>query len=478
MINCLHSNKLEEEIMLFTSPTFLFLFLPFSILIYFALPKKIQNIFLLLISLFFYAWGEGFYVGLLLLIIFLNYIFGLLINKSRIFLFLGVTTNLLILFYFKYFVFFAGIFISRLGFFHFNLQIPEKTYLPLGISFITFHAISYLADVYGKKITAEKNILNFSLYISLFPHLIAGPIVRYFSIGGQIKIRQTSFESVSYGIQRFIIGLSKKVLLANNLSLVSDRIFAIFPHQLSTEVLWLGLICFSLQIYFDFSGYSDMAIGLARIFGFTFAENFNYPYISNSVQDFWRRWHMTLSSWFRDYLYIPLGGSKKGNFRTYFNILVVFALTGLWHGANYGFLFWGIYYAFFLIIERIFLQKLLLKIWSPLKYIYTLLVVITGWLFFRIENLSYALFLFKMLFGFGQVQNPVYKLDIFLNNELLILIAIGLAASTPVFEILFRKLNKNSSLAFVRVFVLFLLLFLSITQLSSQTYQPFIYFRF
>jgi alginate O-acetyltransferase complex protein AlgI len=468
--------------MLFPSPVFLFLFLPFVLAAYYLLPKRFQNILLLLASLFFYAWGEGIYLIVLLLIILLNYSLALLIPKSRFWLITAIITNLLFIIYFKYLVFFLIIITKPLGSFGLNIPIDLKIHMPLGISFIVFHAISYVIDVYRKKIKAEKNILNFALYMCLFPHLIAGPIVRYADIGTQIKKRKTDITMFSEGVRRFIIGLGKKMIIANNMAYIADKIFAIFPQYLSSDILWLGLLAYTFQIYFDFSGYSDMAIGLAKMFGFNFAENFNYPYISKSIQEFWRRWHMTLSSWFRDYLYIPLGGNRKGIIWTNVNILIVFLLTGLWHGASWHYVFWGFYYGVFLIIENLFLRKVLGKIWSPFAHFYTLIVVIIGWLFFRVESLSYGLYLLKVLFGMEGPKNPTYNIWMFLNTQIILTFIIAILIATPIFNWFANKYLKtnfnNWFVQYIRLSFLVLIFLYSIMQLSSDTYNPFIYFRF
>jgi alginate O-acetyltransferase complex protein AlgI len=479
--------------MLFPSPIFLFLFLPIVLLGYFAIPKRFKfwkNIFLLVASLFFYAWGEGRYVLVLALMIVINYLLGGLISfkkYSRFWLTISVITNIGFIIYFKYFVFLTSNFLNIL----FHLHLLSSTinlpaiHMPLGISFITFHCISYCIDVYRKKIKPERKFLDLALYLALFPHLIAGPIVRYASIGLQIKKRRESLEMLSSGIQRFVLGLGKKVIIANTMAKVADKIFSLFPQQITPDILWLGLIAYTLQIFFDFSGYSDMAIGLARMFGFEFAENFNYPYISRSAQEFWRRWHMTLSSWFRDYLYIPLGGNRKGVARTCFNILFVFLLTGFWHGASWHFIFWGLWYGAFMVLERLFLGKILDSIWRPISHLYGLSVIIFGWLFFRVDNLHYSFFLFKELFGLGLKNPRVYTINSFLTPQVIIVLVIGILGSTPIFSYLLSLWQKNKnkqvpawSYSCGSIVFMVSVLFYSVLLLASDTYNPFIYFRF
>lgn len=467
--------------MLFSSPIFLFLFLPAVLFGYFLIFRKIPNLFLLIASLFFYAWGEGIYIGYILLIVLANYIFGLLIwskKNKRFWLAVGIIFNVGVLFYFKYLVFFVTNFLNLTNI---NIQ-PNFSFLhmPLGISFVTFHVISYIFDVYRQKIKVEKNLLDLMLYVFLFPHLIAGPIVRYKDTGHQIKSRTINLASFNEGVDRFVYGLGKKVILANGLGKIADKIFILFPHQLSPELVWIGLIAFGLQIYFDFSGYSDMAIGLARMFGFKFAENFNYPYISTSIQDFWRRWHMTLSSWFRDYVYIPLGGSRAGQFRLAINILIVFGLTGFWHGASWNFLVWGLYFGAFLILERIMLKNIFDKIWLPYRYLYTLMVVFVGWLFFRVESLAYAFFLLKVLFGIENLHTRSFSVGTILTTEAKIILIFSLIAATPILAFIFRRYRERcfSLFALTNIILMVVIFVYSVMHLASDTYNPFIYFRF
>lgn len=479
--------------MLFPSTVFLFLFLPIVLALYFISPKKLQNVILLIASLFFYAWGEPIYIVAIIGLAFFNFVMGWVIGigkKSLVWLILAIILDVGTLVYFKYLIFFLTIFTKFFTRFGLVVPIPEHISLPLGISFITFHIISYIIDIYKKRTPAEKSVFDFALYIFLFPHLIAGPIVRYIDIGPQIKKRVVSKELFVEGIIRFITGLAKKVIIADTLAKVADKIFVIYPQYLSTEMVWLAIICYSLQIYFDFSGYSDMAIGLAKMFGFTFNENFNFPYISKSIREFWRRWHMTLYNWFRDYVYIPLGGNRKGRIRTAINILIVFTLTGLWHGANWNFIIWGLYYGVILVLENFLLGKWIEKLWIPLQHIYALLLITVGWLFFRIESVRYAFYLLKVLFGINPNHLNVYPLSTFLDVETLTILIVAIIISTSLPHIIFNKLKEYKK-DFIEknlvgfsifslgqmVFLTFLFLY-SIMNLASNTYNPFIYFRF
>ena len=390
--------------MIFASSLFLFLFLPLTLTGYFLIrPNQpyLRNLFLLLMSLIFYAWGEPVYVFLMIGSIIMNYTTGVLLHlqrqkSPRIFtekriLYICIVGNLGLLFYFKY----ANFFINNLNGILQNLSIPTISYseipLPIGISFFTFQAMSYVIDVYRKETDVQFNPINCALYVSLFPQLIAGPIVRYHDVAQQIVSRTVARSQFSSGIQRFIFGLAKKTMLANPLGEVADKIFAVPVHEVTTSMAWLGIICYTLQVYFDFSGYSDMAIGLGRLFGFEFLENFNYPYIAESMRDFWRRWHISLSTWFRDYLYIPLGGNRGSSLRTYLNLWTVFLLCGLWHGASWNFIIWGALHGASLVIERIGWHKYLDRLWRPLRHLYTLGIVMIGWVFFRSESLSHAI---------------------------------------------------------------------------------------
>lgn len=463
------------------------MFLPIVLVLYYLVRPEFKNTVLLAASLFFYAWGEPKYVILMIISIVMNYFFALLIdfNRDRSKLskrILGVMVlcNLSMLGIFKYTNFVVDI-IN--GFFNMSISIPQIP-LPIGISFFTFQAMSYVIDVYRKDGEVQKNPQNMALYISLFPQLIAGPIVRYQTVANQIKIRTENFEKFSNGVKRFIIGFSKKMILANNCGLVADHVFGLQPEEMSVGLSWIGIIAYSLQIYFDFSGYSDMAIGLGKMFGFEFLENFNYPYISNSIADFWRRWHISLGSWFRDYLYIPLGGNRCGNLKTYRNLLIVWFATGLWHGASWTFIAWGLYYGLFIMMERAFLGTILRKMPTVIQHIYSLIIVVIGWVFFRADTFGYAFSYIRTMFGVNGIGlwDPEAK---FYICEYGIIIVVSIIAATPVFKILSQKTAQNKTNAGIAFLVetvttvFYLSIFvLSITYVVSNTFNPFIYFRF
>lgn len=471
--------------MIFSSVLFVFLFLPIVLGIYFLIAKRFRNLFILIASLFFYAWGEQWGVLLMMSSICINYVFGNIISEfqkkenkilTKTALFVGVTINLAILGYYKYIYFLIDT-LSQIGI-KVDLNVSRVT-LPIGISFFTFQSISYLIDVYRKTVEGQKNLINLGMYISLFPQLIAGPIVRYIDISKEIVNRKITSTLFRTGIIRFISGFAKKILIANNVGLIADKVFAIAPDELSTSLSWIGIICYTLQIYYDFSGYSDMAIGLGKMLGFNFKENFEHPYISKSIREFWRRWHISLSSWFKDYLYIPLGGNKKGKYRTYINLLIVFFLTGLWHGASWNFVVWGLFHGFFIIIERLNIVKLPPKL-NILSRLYTLLVVILGWVFFRAENLEYGMDFIEKMFSFTSgVNNYPY---IFINNYVIVALISGIAFSLPLRAFIaskIKKVIKNNIVKDVVTYSFYLLIFiLSITELAQTTYNPFIYFRF
>ncbi|THB78236.1 MAG: MBOAT family protein [Desulfobulbaceae bacterium] len=486
--------------MVFSSIIFLFLFLPIVLLSYLIGGQRFKNIILLVASLFFYAWGENIFVLLMLVSISINYILGLLIDKSQkeggkgiVPLTIAIMANLGLLGGFKYTNFLIANLNQFLGQLGFEPIIIDQVHLPIGISFFTFQALSYVIDLYRKDASVQKNPINIALYISLFPQLIAGPIVRYHDVAKQITSRVTRFEDFYYGVERFIIGLGKKVLIANVLGRTADYIFSLPAEQVPATLAWIGAISYTLQIYYDFSGYSDMAIGLGRMFGFKFLENFNYPYIATSIRDFWRRWHISLSSWFRDYLYIPLGGSRKGAGRTYLNLLLVFFLCGLWHGASWTFVIWGLYHGLFLIIERFAPVKKVFG-WLPalVKHCYVILVVIVGWVFFRAETLEHALAYLQAMLSPGRV--PFYNSQVFLhiNLEFWVVFWIGIICSAPVYRLVvsaFRVcgnkfdngcsgtiISGGFSIASVGYFS-FVFLY-SVASLMGGAYNPFLYFRF
>lgn len=446
--------------MLFSGIPFLFYFLPAVLLVYFAVPRAAKNGVLLFFSLIFYAWGEPKYVILMIIMITVGYVFGRLIEKfnkqKKALLWVSVAINVIVLFIFKY----SG----------FGLA------LPIGISFYTFQIISYLVDVYRGEVVSQTNYIDFGAYVSSFPQLIAGPIVRYSDIDEQLKNRVHTLDKASYGASRFIIGLSKKVIIANNLGELCSVFRA--SGQQSVAFYWLYAIAFTLHIYFDFSGYSDMAIGLGKIFGFDFPENFNYPYISKSITEFWRRWHMSLGKWFRDYVYIPLGGNRKGNARWYFNILVVWMLTGLWHGAALNFVVWGLFFAVFLVIEKKGLLKILEKS-KVLSHVYVMLLVILGFVIFNADSMSVAVS--DIVSMFGGASLPLTSPEFFyqLSNYGAFFI-LGIIGATPLCKWVITKLKESGSVAvnILEPFVLLGLLILITAFLVDGSYNPFLYFRF
>ena len=458
--------------MVFSSSIFLFLFLPITLFSYYIMPAKGKNIVLLIASLFFYAWGEPVYVFLMLLSIGVNYALGLRIEREnaqkRIFLILAVAYDLAVLFLFKYLNFTVGI-INRIAHTSFETNVA----LPIGISFYTFQIMSYIIDVYRGNVKAQRSILDLALYVSLFPQLIAGPIVRYVDVEKQIAERSTSWEKAEEGAVRFAVGFSKKVLIADRLSSLVETAFS--GSCPSILVNWVGILAYTLQIYFDFSGYSDMAIGLGKFFGFEFLENFNYPYISRSIQEFWRRWHISLSSWFRDYLYIPLGGSRKGEFRTYVNYVVVFFLTGLWHGASFNFIVWGLYYVVFLIIERLGWNRILKKLPVFLQHVYAFLIIMIGWVFFRADTLTAAVQYIKGMFSLSGKDVPY--LIFVMNREYWFLLAAGIALSVPYPRIKRWLYAKRGGLV-IRDSLVILCFLLAICCMVGTGYSPFLYFRF
>ncbi len=462
---------------------FLWLFLPLVFVVSRLLPRKANNIWLLLASLFFYAFGEPVYILLMLFSILFNYGAGLLIDpatgiKRKLFLTAAVAGNLLLLGYFKYFDFFLTLINTVAGREAFALK---SIALPIGISFYTFQILSYVIDLYRKEIQLQKNPLKLALYISFFPQLIAGPIVNYRDIEKDLDGRTVSLEKTAYGIKRFVWGLSKKVLIANTLAATVDNILKLHLNDVPSGYLWLAYGLYALQIYYDFSGYSDMAIGLGKLFGFSFLENFNYPYIAKTVTEFWRRWHISLSSWFRDYLYIPLGGNRKSNGRTALNLIIVFVCTGLWHGAGLSFLVWGLWHGLFLIVERFWLKKVLDRKWfSGFRNLYTLFVVFFGWIFFRAGSISIALETIKKMFSFSG-GNPSFYYQSVGSAMTIVVAIIAVLAAGPVQQI-FPKLKAalydEKNTGYFQIGALAVVLILSIISLVSGSYNPFIYFRF
>lgn len=468
--------------MVFSSVIFLFCFLPLVLLLYFAVPFKFKNIILLIFSLIFYAWGEPRYVFLMIVSILINYGYGLWIDraegsdKKRVYILASaIAVNIGLLGFFKY----ANFIVDAVnGALHMNIPLQDIP-LPIGISFYTFHALSYLIDIYRRQEHAQRNLFKLSLYITFFPQLVAGPIIRYNDVANQLSRRVFSSAQFAQGIQRFILGLSKKILLANPLGSVADTIFMTPTSDLSTGSAWIGIMAYTLQLYFDFSGYSDMAIGLGKMFGFEFKENFNYPYIAKSISEFWRRWHISLGSWFRDYVYIPLGGSRVPTWKLCRNLLIVWALTGFWHGASWTFMAWGIYYGVLIGLEKFGLEKWLSKLY-PFNHVLVLLLVMIGWVFFRADNFSYATdYLTAMFSSRGQEILDSQALSLLSLNWFYFAIAIIVAM--PIFPKL-QKLKLRPSMVIVRevvsMFLYFFLFAQVILYLVNSTYNPFLYFRF
>jgi alginate O-acetyltransferase complex protein AlgI len=483
--------------MVFSSITFLFYFLPSVCLLYWFAGKSWRNILLLAASLLFYAWGEGVYVLLMLLSISMNYCAGRLIHafrssfRGRFFFIVSVVLNLSILAFFKYAHFVTDNINLLLG----SLQLPlinlAPVHLPIGISFFTFQALSYIIDVYREKITPQENFITLGLYISLFPQLIAGPIVRYHNIAQELLDRAVSTKGLAEGIQRFLFGLSKKVLLANPLAVVADQIFAMPETELTAPLAWLGAICYTLQIYYDFSGYSDMAIGLGRIFGFHFLENFNYPYISRSISEYWRRWHISLSHWLRDYVYIPLGGNRRGYARTQLNLVFVFFLCGLWHGASWNFLVWGLYHGFFVLLERTRIGKIQQKLWVPLQILICLSIIIFGFVLFRCETLSAASHYLSVMLGMHGEITSAQPIIFYLTSKLQLEIFLAILIAMPIYPMICNfRINMVERLAGPGQYIFDLvfnvsqlsltigLFYFTCISLAAGVYNPFIYFRF
>ena len=468
--------------MVFSSLSFLFLFLPLTFLLY-ALVRgnKARKLILAAASLVFYAFGEPVAVGIMLISIGLNYIFGRGAAGSRwnrLAVILAVLLNIGLLAAYKYTGFFVEILNDVL---RLSLPVPQIR-LPIGISFFTFQGLSYVIDVYRDKKIVQKKLFSVLLYISFFPQLIAGPIVRYADIAAQLDRREFSFDRISRGIRRFLFGLAKKVLIANQMGLIADRVFSCGVGQLGTAAAWLGAVCYTLQIFFDFCGYSDMAIGLGCVFGFDFRENFNYPFISFSIREFWRRWHISLSTWFKEYVYIPLGGSRKGKARTILNKWIVFFLTGLWHGANFTFILWGLWHGLWQMLETWQIVPTKKKWFRPIGHVYTMLVVIVGFVLFRADTLVQGFGVIRAMFrplnGASAVNAELFSL---LSPEFWIAFGFALLLSTPVCRVLREKSERNGCAAaynyaaYAGSLVLFAA---SVLSLASSSYNPFIYFRF
>lgn len=469
--------------MLFSSTTFIFMFLTLLLILYFPIKNiKYRNIILLIFSLIFYSWGEPKYIFLMLLTVLIAYMFGLLIDKyrndkkkSKLFLVISVILILLNLFIFKYLDFSIGIINSV---FKTNIGIT-KLVLPIGISFYTFQILSYVIDLYWGKVGVQKNYFRLLLYVSFFPQLIAGPIVRYETVEKEISDRKTTLDGFISGFKRFIWGLAKKVIIANNVAIFCDYVYNNYSSY-GSNILWVAAVCYTLQIYFDFSGYSDMAIGLGKMFGFNFLENFNYPYIATSITDFWRRWHISLSSFFRDYVYIPLGGNRVSKIKFIRNIFIVWLLTGIWHGASYNFILWGLYYAILLLFEKMVTGKYIEKLPKVLKILYSLFFITLGWVIFRVENINDLILVIKKMFSF----NNTSFVTLFNNNAMLIstipYILLGIFLSIPIDKLFKTKVDKSNGivLTLIEDLILGILFGISIMFLVSNSYNPFIYFRF
>ncbi len=462
--------------MVFSSIVFLYIFLPIMLLIYFIVPKKFKNLIMIIASFIFFAWGEIRYIIIMLLLAVMDFVCGNKINsnpsKKKIYLLIDVFVNLAILFFFKY----SDFIISNINAI-FRINIPLLNIpLPIGVSFNTFQSLSYIIDVYRGTVKCEKSFYNYLTYTTLFPQIIAGPIVRYETVDEELVDKKISVENFSLGMKRFILGLGKKVLIANNVGKMWNIIESSNYVSLSPVLSWVALICFALQIYFDFSGYSDMAIGLAKIFGMEFNENFNFPYISRSITEFWRRWHITLGSWFRDYIYIPLGGNRKGFAKQVRNILVVWFLTGAWHGASWNFILWGLYFGVILIFEKLFLLKVLEKLPKVVSHIYSIFLILISWVIFAFEDTGLVGEYLKSMFNFKLDNSEgIYYLS---NYWFVILIACILC--TPLMKKLLEKLEKASSLTLklLNIFIYIGIFILSTAYLVSDTFNPFLYFRF
>ena len=464
--------------MVFSTPLFLFYYLTLVLLVYYVAPVRFRNLILLIASLFFYYWGEQIYTVIMLLSIVIDYTHGMIVHRckekgndrgARLAVASSVIFNLAILFFFKYWDF-AARSLQAMGM---GVLPVLNISLPIGISFYTFQTMSYTIDVYRGDARVQKNVIHFGTFVTLFPQLIAGPIIKYKDLDEQLGSRTHSVERFASGASRFMVGLAKKLLLANNLGQLWDVFKATPVQELTFLGAWLGVIAFAFQIYFDFSGYSDMAIGLGRLFGFEFMENFNYPYISKSITEFWRRWHISLSSWFREYLYIPLGGNRCKKGRWLFNLLIVWAATGIWHGASWNYLFWGLYFFCLLILEKLLLGKWLRKLPNVVQHLYVMVLVLISWAIFALEDLGHLGAYLRAMAGLNGARvldgQTLYHLRSFL--PMLIVAAIG---STPLAAKLWRRVNSRM----IRILVLILGFILCTAYVVASTYNPFLYFRF
>ena len=466
--------------MVFSSISFLFYFLPCVLILYFMSPRRLRNAILAISSLVFYAWGEPRYILIMLFSTVVDYTCGRLIarehekgKKGKAYLILSIVANLSVLGFFKYYNFLAGNIMALFG--APNTGLLDVT-LPIGISFYTFQTMSYTIDVYRKNVGAQKNIVNFATFVTLFPQLIAGPIVKYTDIAEELDDeKRGSIDMFSEGVTRFIAGLGKKVLLANNIGLLWDTVQTTSAGEMSVLYAWLGVIAFAFQIYFDFSGYSDMAIGLGKMFGFTFPENFNYPYISQSITEFWRRWHITLGSWFREYVYIPLGGNRVKVPQHIRNILIVWLLTGIWHGANWNFLLWGLYYGIILLIEKLFLQKILDKLPRVVRRLYSIFFILLGWVLFAFEDMSAGIAYLGVMFGNAEFVNQKALFDLLSYLPMLIILGV---ASTPIKDKIMSVKSVEKVAPVIMPVLAIAVFLLSVAYLVDSGYNPFLYFRF
>ena len=462
--------------MVFSSPVFIFLFLPLIYLINLVIPKRFSNIFLLLFSLLFYAWGEPLYVFLMIFSALVNFYLTIWIDtypySRKTILITAIIFNIGILGLFKYADFLILTVNGLMNTSFPMLNLP----LPIGISFYTFQTMSYVFDVYNKETSVQRNYFSLLFYITFFPQLIAGPIVQYHDIARQIESRFVTLDKTVHGLRRFVVGLSKKVLLANAMAIIVDRLFALPNSDISMPIAWIASIAYLFQIYFDFSGYSDMAIGMGEMFGFHFKENFNYPYIAKSMQDFWRRWHISLSSWFRLYLYIPLGGNRKGKSRAMFNRVFVFFLTGLWHGASWTFVVWGLYHGLFLLLEQTILK---VDRWPVIvRRIYTLMVVLIGFVIFRSETFTQSMVFIQSMFTFSSTSALAMKeLMLLITPFTAVLFLISAIASTPIVKMIQIR-HKSVVVTYMSYGVTIVLWIACLLSLAANTYNPFIYFRF
>ena len=470
--------------MVFSSIPFIFFFLPVFLILYYLVPYKVKNIILLIFSLIFYAWGEPIYILLMIFSSVVDYTNGRMIEKyaqnnqkrKKLFLIISIIINLSLLGFFKYADFLIGSINSLL-----NINIPLlELGLPIGISFFTFQTMSYSIDVYRGDVKAEHNFLDFMTYVSMFPQLIAGPIVRYEEVSKELKNRNITAQGFADGMIRFLQGLFKKVLIANNIGYLFVIASSMPNNEMSVVMPWLGILAYTFQIYFDFSGYSDMAIGMGKMLGFTYPENFNHPYISKSITEFWRRWHISLSSFFKDYVYIPLGGSRVKKIINVRNILIVWMLTGLWHGASWNFVLWGLYYGVLLLLEKFIFNKILEKAPNWFKHFYTMFLVVVGWMIFAFDDMTILKEYASMMFGAGGVSFINNHALYYLKNYLIIFI-LAIIFSMPVYKLAKEKLSKvkNTKLIFAVSLIIYTVLFIVVVSyLVNDTYNPFLYFRF